>query len=78
MGIDSLKRWNDLGGKVGRYCRDCKDRYPACHDTCEKYLEAKKEHEEYVQTVLENRNREKELYLHKLNTMRREDRKKRS
>lgn len=23
-------------------CKDCKDRKPICHDTCEKYLNAKK------------------------------------
>jgi len=22
-------------------CLDCKDRYPACHDSCEKYLQAR-------------------------------------
>ena len=26
-------------------CRDCQERYPACHDTCEKYLKAKEEYE---------------------------------
>ena len=25
-------------------CKDCPDRYPACHDTCPKYQESLKEH----------------------------------
>ena len=25
-------------------CKDCKDRYPACHDKCEKYKESLKEY----------------------------------
>ena len=27
----------------GYSCKDCADRHPACHDTCEKYKETKKE-----------------------------------
>jgi len=26
-------------------CRDCQERYTACHDTCEKYIKAKEEYE---------------------------------
>lgn len=26
-------------------CRQCTERYPACHDHCEKYLDARKEWE---------------------------------
>lgn len=26
---------------VGNCCHGCTDRYPACHDHCEKYLEAR-------------------------------------
>lgn len=27
-------------------CQNCKDRKPVCHDTCEKYLSAKKKSDE--------------------------------
>lgn len=27
-------------------CKDCKDRHPACHDTCEHYLAWKKQEAE--------------------------------
>lgn len=26
-------------------CKDCKERYPACWVSCQKYIEAKEEHE---------------------------------
>lgn len=29
--------------KVGYCCYQCEDRYPACHDSCEKYKESKAE-----------------------------------
>ena len=45
------KTWQKLGGHVGKYCYECKERYPACHDSCEKYKQAKEEHEQYKETV---------------------------
>ena len=32
-------------------CKDCKDRYRGCHDVCEKYLEAKKKHNELHKNI---------------------------
>lgn len=32
-------------GKV-TCCRDCTERHPACHDTCERYAEQKRQAEE--------------------------------
>lgn len=28
-------------------CKDCKERYLACHDKCEKYLKQKEEYKKY-------------------------------
>lgn len=28
-------------------CKDCPDRYPACHDQCEKFKEAKEAYQAY-------------------------------
>lgn len=67
---DCMKRWDEFGGQVGRHCRDCEDRYPGCHGTCEKYLEAKKEYDEFKRVVFENRNDNMRLYTHKINAMR--------
>lgn len=36
--MNELKHLNTIGT-----CKDCKERYPACHDHCERYLTAKKE-----------------------------------
>lgn len=43
--------------KVGSYCRDCTERYPACHDTCEKYNNLKNEwdaHKEFIREAKKN------------------------
>lgn len=32
-------------------CKDCKDRNETCHTTCEKYLQAKAEHEEMLKLI---------------------------
>lgn len=33
-------------------CKDCPDRYPACHDRCEKYIQAKKDLQERKDMIL--------------------------
>lgn len=38
-----------------RCCKDCKDRRPACHDKCEKYLKEKKEFQEYKREITKKR-----------------------
>ena len=40
-----------------KVCRNCKDRYPACWGSCQKYLDAKAVHEKYKKA------REKETVL---------------
>ena len=34
-------------------CKDCPDRYPGCHDNCEKYKAAKEKHNAAAKTKLE-------------------------
>lgn len=36
-------------------CKDCTDRYPACHDKCEKYKEAKAKWTEQQQKIREEK-----------------------
>ena len=33
-------------------CKDCPDRYPACHDRCDKYQEAKRKVQEEKEKLL--------------------------
>ena len=33
-------------------CKDCPDRHPACHDRCEKYIQAKKDLQERKDMIL--------------------------
>ena len=69
MAIDDLKTWNDFGGHVGRHCRECGDRHPGCHGKCEKYLEAKKEHDEFIKAVKKNKEDSDLLYIHRIASM---------
>lgn len=36
---------------IDSVCKDCEERYPACHDHCEKYLTAKSEFEKSREIV---------------------------
>ena len=46
-------------------CRECKERYPACHDYCERYLNAKKELEETKAKMREFQDIENTIAEHK-------------
>lgn len=46
-------------------CRECTERHPACHDTCERYIKRKAEYEEYKSNI--KRKKFEDLYLYKLN-----------
>lgn len=59
-------------------CRDCEERYPACHDYCEKYQTAKKKRSEEIQEIRKNKRLSLELYHHKIEKMRQEDKKHRT
>lgn len=44
--------FNDFGRMgIGKCCKDCKEKYEACHDHCEKYKVASKEWEEYKDKI---------------------------
>ena len=47
--------YNFKGSRIGACCRDCQDRYPACHDKCEKYKEAYTEWIAYKEKIKEAR-----------------------
>ena len=46
MGIDDFR-----GKRIGGCCKECTERYEACHDSCEKYQNARREWEEYKDMV---------------------------
>lgn len=49
-------------------CKDCPDRYPGCHDHCEKYIKASKEWQDYKNMIYEGK-RASEYDLHKFRTI---------
>jgi len=57
-------------------CKDCKDRYPACHDYCERYLDAREEHEKRKAVIREEKQRSEELYRYKVKKFKDDDRRK--
>lgn len=45
---------NDFHGKsIGGCCRECTERYEACHDHCEKYQKAIEEWKEHKRRIKE-------------------------
>ena len=38
-----------------RCCYECEERQEGCHSTCERYLEEKKKHQEYLKKVREGK-----------------------
>lgn len=38
-----------------RSCKNCTERYPACHDKCEKYLKEKRDYENYKKELHKKR-----------------------
>lgn len=52
------------GETPGKHCVDCKDRYPGCHDKCEKYQQALKEWIEYKKEIDSKRNAETQFRLY--------------
>jgi len=56
-------------------CLDCQERHPACHDHCDKYQAAKEKRSEEIQKIRENKRLSLELYHHKIEKMRQENKK---
>lgn len=70
--VDS--KWQHLGGHVGKFCYGCEKRYPACHDTCEKYKQSKEEYEEYKRSVYKSKENELLTYKYMIDKLRKENR----
>ena len=49
------------GKQIGACCRDCKDKFPACHDVCEKFQKAQSEWEEKKKQI-EDAKKEHKVY----------------
>ena len=49
---------------ISQCCRFCEERYPACHDTCERYLSAAAEWEKYKAQV--KAEKDDEFYIYKV------------
>ena len=43
-------------------CLNCEERYPACHDHCTKYLDAKREHDERIAAIRESKKSDINFY----------------
>lgn len=71
----NFNAWEQFGGHVGQYCKDCEERHVGCHGTCERYLEAKSRHDEFVRAVNQNKKKESVLYEHKVKTLQKNDKK---
>ena len=52
-------------------CYKCEDRHMGCHGTCEKYIEAKKKHDEYKTKVFEKETEEARMKGYLRNSARR-------
>ena len=61
------------GSKSGikSVCYDCQDRHPACHDTCERYSEAKTEFEQRKAVIKSERDKYKQIDIYHLEAVRR-------
>ena len=50
---------------VGISCKNCNDRTPTCHSNCEKYLQWKKDFEEYKKMRNSKERKHKDYFYHK-------------
>ena len=60
---------------IASNCKNCKDRYPGCHDKCEDYKDYRTRLENFKEKKAAIKNRDSELYALKVNAMERERRK---
>jgi hypothetical protein len=63
--------FRDSKGGISSVCYECQDRHPACHDTCEKYVNAKTEYEERKAKIKTERDKFKEIDVYHLEAVRR-------
>ena len=64
--------YRDYRSGIDGTCFDCKERYPACHDTCQKYIEARKNWEDKKAKIIEAKNEEAIYYGYKKEKIRKE------
>lgn len=62
--------FRDYNGGIKGVCYGCEERYPACHDTCEKYKEARAEYDQRKETILKEKNKDREHDTYKLHSVR--------
>ena len=55
---------------ISECCRYCTDRYPACHDHCEKYLDARDKWETHKSHIKAAKEEGDALYIYKLDKIR--------
>ena len=67
--------YRDIKTGIDGTCLGCQDRYPACHDTCEKYLEAKASWENKKQIIRDARDESRVYDNYKLGRIIRERKK---
>lgn len=53
--------WGDrlCSSQIGGCCKDCQERFPACHDVCVTYLKAKAEWQERQELIREAKKKAK-------------------
>ena len=56
----------DRGSKLGSCCYECSERHEACHDSCPKYIEAKKMWDEKQAAIREYKERDVFFYGYKM------------
>ena len=60
---------------ISECCRNCTDRYPACHDYCERYIEASEKWKNHKKQVKEARF--DEYFAYKIEKISREEKRRR-
>lgn len=67
--------WKNFGRGITETCYQCEDRYPACHDHCEKYITAKREWFEKQKIAKEAKHKALLTYQHHFDAVRKSKRK---
>lgn len=60
---------------ISQCCRECTDRYPACHDYCEKYQEASEKWKSFKKQVKDEKF--DEYFAYKVDKIKKEEKKRR-
>lgn len=56
-------------------CKDCRERHPGCHDSCERYRKQKSEREAELETVFKNSRKDGLVDSYKRSVVRKEKKK---